>query len=240
MPAPITLETLADDIALMRLELRAAGETLARLDNGCAALAERLIALRDENLDAAGAVRDVRREILAHNQLQQKIGERLALLERRRRMSPRPPTDPAFGWTADEFPRAYHQANREEAGARVLEDNPVAEAVIDFAAQAASGWKPLKRADGTLDWGQRVWKDTTTALLAKLRELAPEDITHERNWPKDSTRLSGSLRRVAPALRTKGIKLDFGRERERLADGAKGNARRVISIIANLRAPARA
>jgi hypothetical protein len=57
MSAPIILETLAEDVVLMRAELRAAGETLMRIDNGCAALEQRLIAMRDEITDARNEVR---------------------------------------------------------------------------------------------------------------------------------------------------------------------------------------
>ena len=135
---------------------------------------------------------------------------------------------PAFGWTADDFLRAY-QGNREEAVARVLEADPVAEAVIEFARQAYS-WGPLKLDDGTVDWTMRFWKDTATTLLGELAKLVPEDTRRERSWPKDATRLSGCLRRAAPALRTKRIKVDFLRERLELPGGRKGENRRMVSI----------
>lgn len=137
---------------------------------------------------------------------------------------------PAFGWKPDDFLRAY-KGNREEAVARVLEADPVAEAVIEFARQAYS-WGPLKLEDGTLDETMRFWKDTSTMLLGELAKLVPEDIRRERSWPKDATRLSGCLRRAAPALRTKRIKVNFFRERLELPDGRRGEARRMVSIAA--------
>jgi chromosome segregation ATPase len=79
--APVTLETLAGDIALLRTELQAVFETLMRLDNQAAHLIQRLIALRDENLDTAAQLRDVRREVLASNRVQNRLGERLTALE---------------------------------------------------------------------------------------------------------------------------------------------------------------
>ena len=128
---------------------------------------------------------------------------------------------PAFGWTADEFLQAYAR-NRQEAVARVLEADPVAEAVIEFAEQAYS-WGPFKFRDGTEDRSVRVWKDTATALLGELGTLAPEEIRRERSWPKDATRLAGCLRRAAPALRTQGIEVERFRERS-------GEMRRVVRI----------
>ena len=125
----------------------------------------------------------------------------------------------AFGWTAAEFLRAY-EANRQEAVARVLEADPVAEAVIAFARQAYS-WERF--GEGTVDESVRVWKGTAGALLGALAQLVPEDTRRERGWPPDGARLSGRLRRVAPALRTKGNRLDFGRCRE-------GTVHRLISV----------
>jgi hypothetical protein len=135
---------------------------------------------------------------------------------------------PAFGWTAEDFLRAY-KANREEVVARVLEADPVAEAVIEFVRQAYS-WGPFRFGDGTVDLSVRVWKDTAGKLLGELAKLVPEDTRRERGWPKDGTRLSGCLRRVAPALRTKRIKIDRFRERTELPGGGKGEHRRVVSI----------
>lgn len=136
---------------------------------------------------------------------------------------------PAFGWTAGDFLRAY-QGNREEAIDRVLEADPVAEAVIDFARQAYS-WAP-DPADPTAR--SRVWKGTASSLLTEIGKLVPEDTRRERSWPKDATRLSGRLRRAAPALRTKRIKVDFFRGRPDLSNGGRGEACRMMSITAPL------
>jgi putative DNA primase/helicase len=135
---------------------------------------------------------------------------------------------PAFGWTADDFLQAYTR-NREEAVERVLEADPVADAVIDFTGQAAI-WKPAEFRDGSVDWARHVWKNPATALLRELGNLVPDDTRRERSWPKDGTHLSERLRRLAPALRTKGIMVDFGRARVELPDGGNGKVRRFVSI----------
>ena len=44
--------------------------------------------------------------------------------------------------------------------------------------------------------------------------------------------MAGRLRRAAPALRTKGIAIEFSREREDLPGGGKGKHRRMIKITA--------
>ena len=136
---------------------------------------------------------------------------------------------PAFGWTAADFLRAYKE-NQEEAIDRVLEADPVAEAVIEFARQAYS-WA-ADPADPTAR--NRVWKATASTLLTEIGKLVPEDTRRERSWPKDATRLAGCLRRAAPALRTKVIKVDFSRERPDLPGGRKGEVCRIISITAPL------
>jgi hypothetical protein len=112
----------------------------------------------------------------------------------------------------------------------VIEADPVAEAVIEFARQAYS-WA-ADPADPTTR--SRVWKGTASSLLEQISKLVPEDTRRERRWPKDGTRLSGCLRRAAPALRTKGIKVDFSRERPDLPGGRKGEVCRMISITAAL------
>lgn len=90
MAAPATLETLAGDLALLREELRAVLETLLRLDNQAAQLEQRLIAVRDENQDTSAQLRDMRRELVATNRVQNTIGGRLDRLERRRRLPSSP------------------------------------------------------------------------------------------------------------------------------------------------------
>ena len=121
---------------------------------------------------------------------------------------------PALGWTAADFRNAY-QANREQAVDRVLEADPVAEAIIEFARQAYS-------------WKDRSWKGTKTQLLETIGKLVADETRREKTWPKDGARLSGRLRRAAPALRSRGITMRSSREEERLAEGPR--VRRIVTI----------
>jgi hypothetical protein len=136
---------------------------------------------------------------------------------------------PAFGWTSTEFLDAY-KTNQEEAIERVLEADAVAEAIIELTGQAYS-WEP-----DSADPAKRVWKGTTNNLLAEITRLVPENTRRDRGWPKDATRLSGRLRRAAPALASKGIRIDRSRSKERpeLSDGRKGQPCRMITITAPL------
>jgi predicted RNase H-like nuclease (RuvC/YqgF family) len=81
MTTPVTLEFLAEELALVRTELRCIIETLCRLDETHAHLDQRLIAMRDEVQDAQSAMRSVRAELVAHHRLQDQIGQRLLRLE---------------------------------------------------------------------------------------------------------------------------------------------------------------
>jgi hypothetical protein len=52
-----------------------------------------------------------------------------------------------------------------------------------------------------------LWTGTASELLAVINDRTPSERQRERDWPKDATRLSGRLRRVAPALRRAGVDL---------------------------------
>jgi hypothetical protein len=136
---------------------------------------------------------------------------------------------PAFGWTAEDVLRAYKE-NQDEAIERVIEADPVTEALIEFAKQAYS-WEP----DSDNPSNRRVWKGTPGALLAEIAKLVPEEVRRDRGWPKDATRLSGRLRRAAPSLSTKNIVIDrLDKQRADLGDGRKGNSYRMFKITAPL------
>jgi hypothetical protein len=123
---------------------------------------------------------------------------------------------PAFGWTAADFRRAY-KGNQQEAVDRVLEADPVAEAINEFARQAYG-------------WGERTWEGTMTALLEEIGRLVAEETRRERSWPKDATRLSGRLRRAAPALRTKGITMKFVRKHDDPLPDGRRPVRRIVKM----------
>ena len=55
------------------------------------------------------------------------------------------------------------------------------------------------------------WQGTMTELLAKLVELAPEEVTKQRNWPKRPQDLGGRLIRIKPNLRAEGIGVEEGK-----------------------------
>jgi hypothetical protein len=123
---------------------------------------------------------------------------------------------PALGWTAADFRRAYKR-NQEEAVDRVLEADPVAEAIIEFARQAYG-------------WGERTWEGTMTTLLEEIGKLVAEETRREKAWPKDATRLSGRLRRASPALRTRGIKIKFGRKHDEPLPDGRRPVRRIVTM----------
>lgn len=110
---------------------------------------------------------------------------------------------PAFGWSADAMIAAMEE-NRAGAVAGVIEADAIASAV-----QAIAG-------------EQQAWTGTSTDLLAKINEKTALDRQRERDWPKDATRLSARLRRVAPALRRAGVELTL--------PDAGGRAGRLITV----------
>jgi putative DNA primase/helicase len=95
---------------------------------------------------------------------------------------------PAFGWTVEQMLAAMAD-NRAGAVAGVIEADPIAAAVQAFAAE------------------EGIWQGTASELLEVINRRTPSERQRERDWPKDATRLSGRLRRVAPALRRAGVDL---------------------------------
>ncbi len=60
-------------------------------------------------------------------------------------------------------------------------------------------------------WGKG-WSGTATELLDCLSKTATDIERRSPDWPRDATRLSSLLRRIAPNLRTAGIEVEFRRE----------------------------
>jgi hypothetical protein len=106
-------------------------------------------------------------------------------------------TAPALGWAEADFVSAYTD-NRSAAIGAELEASSVATAVIRL-----------------LD-GEREFRGTATELLDKLN-IWGDEFQRTPGWPKIPSRLSGDLRRVAPALRQSGLEI----ERERDSDGTR-------------------
>jgi hypothetical protein len=95
-----------------------------------------------------------------------------------------------------------------QLAAVVVEADPVAAAVRDFIARLGT------------------WRGTSAQLHELLTEHAPVH-SNAKNWPPDGTRLSGRLRRAAPALRSVGVETTFG----------KVNGTRWISLNMSGRSP---
>jgi hypothetical protein len=104
------------------------------------------------------------------------------------------------------FMRAY-EANRAQATALIVEEDPVAHAVRDLAA-----------------FQESPFRGTSTELLARLESQMSERNRRNKNWPTSARGLSGRLRRVAPGLRSAGIRIEF--------DQRDGEKSRVIVIEA--------
>jgi Primase C terminal 2 (PriCT-2) len=87
---------------------------------------------------------------------------------------------------------AAYAANRSSANEDAVDADPVAGAVLHLATK------------------KRQFIGTATELLNALEAFSPPN-RQDRRWPKDATRLSGQLRRVAPLLRPRGIEINFDR-----------------------------
>jgi len=66
------------------------------------------------------------------------------------------------------------------------------------------------------------WQGTASQLLAELSSRANEHTIKQLSWPRSAQALSAALRRLAPALRTKRVKIETERE--------AGTGRRIIKI----------
>jgi hypothetical protein len=112
-----------------------------------------------------------------------------------------------LGATPGTFEDAY-AANRSSANEDALDADSVAGAVLRLM---------MKK-------GQ--FSGTATELLTALETYSPSN-RQDRRWPKDATRLSGQLRRVAPLLRPRGIEIDFD---QRSPDAARNRLIEIKSL----------
>ena len=110
--------------------------------------------------------------------------------------------EPALGWHAGDFLEAF-LANRRAAVDTTIEADPIGPALCELVAA-------------------NDWEGAATELLTKLAELVAPDVPKSRIWPA-ANKLRGRLRRLQPALRTKGIVLDL--------DQRKADAQRTRIII---------
>jgi hypothetical protein len=99
---------------------------------------------------------------------------------------------PALGFTAHEFMEAYRR-NQADAVALGLEASAVASTLRSFAERHGR------------------WKGTARELLSRLNQEAGDD-RNLPNWPHTPKGLQTILRRLAPSLRSIGIKVQRGRD----------------------------
>jgi hypothetical protein len=100
--------------------------------------------------------------------------------------------EPALGLPPGAFLKAYEQ-NRQAAHHLILEDHPLAAAILGFMSDRESD------------------EFTATHLLVALEEYTPRWERRDGSWPRSARALSSALRRLAPALRAVGIDVDFVR-----------------------------
>jgi energy-coupling factor transporter ATP-binding protein EcfA2 len=103
---------------------------------------------------------------------------------------------PAFGWQPEDVLAAINR-NREAANTAVVDSDPLTDALRHVLAEHG-----LRDPDG-----ERSWSGTAADLLSLLHNAAPDEVRRERTWPKDATRLSGRIRRIAPAWRRVGLEV---------------------------------
>lgn len=102
------------------------------------------------------------------------------------------------------FLTAYRE-NRQDAHGQALDACPVVEPLEHFMS------------------GVSEWTGTATELLAELDRKSDQTKRSHPKWPKDGTRLSGQLQRIAPNLRSRGLFIKQSRE-------SGGHRKRIITI----------
>lgn len=120
--------------------------------------------------------------------------------------------EPALGLPAGGFLAAYF-ANLQAAADLPLESSAIAAPLRAFLDK-----QPLELGESVPGW-----TGTATQLLSQLRADATPDQIKQPDWPRNGQSLSGQLRRLAPNLRHKGIRVSFSR-------AADGKRSRTISL----------
>ncbi len=103
----------------------------------------------------------------------------------------------ALGWPEGTFLATYN-ANRLENTAVVLEESMLATALLDCAALG----------------GLQNWTLSATEMVESLARNLPRAMSTSKRWPKSPRAFTNELRRIAPALRTRGISVMFTRTRD--------------------------
>jgi hypothetical protein len=102
-----------------------------------------------------------------------------------------------LGWPAGTFLSAYSE-NRQSATALAIEDSPLALVLLESA----------------LLGGLRNWTLSPAEMLEDLTRDLSRRVAASARWPKTPRAFSNELRRIAPALRARGIDVGFGRTRD--------------------------
>jgi len=112
-----------------------------------------------------------------------------------------------LGLCEGEFLTAYRE-NRKDAHGQALDACPIVEPLERFMSDKSE------------------WTGTATDLHAALEDKTTEGQRARPGWPKDGTRLSGQLRRIAPNLRSRGLDITLSRE--------PGGQRKRLVVIAKV------
>jgi hypothetical protein len=109
------------------------------------------------------------------------------------------------------FAKAYEK-NREELNALAIENNPVATALIAWMDQneVRTG---KKRPERNVEPG-KPWEGSASALHNELLAVVNGLVATSTTFPKAPNKLSGELRRLAPALERAGVRVTQGRSRK--------------------------
>ena len=109
-----------------------------------------------------------------------------------------------LGLNPGEFLTAYRE-NRQDAHGQALDACPIVEPIQRFMSDVSE------------------WAGTATELLAELNRSADETARSHPKWPKDCTRLSGQLGRIAPNLRSRGLDVRHSKE-------SSGQRRKLVTL----------
>jgi hypothetical protein len=99
---------------------------------------------------------------------------------------------PAFGWEEGMFIGVL-ESSRAVASQLAVEAAAIGPLLVEFMRTRST------------------WEGTAGRLLAELKHLADDDTRRSRSFPKDSTRLSGQLRRLVQPLNSVGVWVGFER-----------------------------
>ena len=115
-----------------------------------------------------------------------------------------------LGWGTETFVTTYNE-NRKEAAEVMLEDSPVADALLQLARSEPGLTTPASE------------------LHARLTRNAGKRIAASAGWPKTPIMFARELRRIAPQLRLQGLCITFERRQRRPITSAwPGNPYRLI------------